>query len=65
MQKKEQLPRLTFSVKETAEILGVSTYLVYEMIKRGEIKCLSFGSRKMISKITLESIVGAPIEIPE
>lgn len=49
-----KLPRLAFSMRETAEILGVSYITVHRLIQRGLLRC-SFACRhKMISKIEIE-----------
>jgi excisionase family DNA binding protein len=49
-----KLPRLAFTVKETAEMLAVSHLTIYRLIKRGLLK-RSLASRKIIiSKIEIE-----------
>jgi excisionase family DNA binding protein len=49
-----KLPRLAFTMRETAEILGVSYITVHRLIQRGLLKS-SFACRhKMISKIEIE-----------
>jgi excisionase family DNA binding protein len=49
-----KLPRLAFTVKETAEMLVVSHLTIYRLIKRGLLK-RSLASRKIIiSKIEIE-----------
>ena len=51
-------PRLTFTVAETAEILGISKTSAYECVQRGEIPSLIFGRRIVIARRDLESLVG-------
>jgi excisionase family DNA binding protein len=63
MQKLERPTRLTFTVSETAEILGVSRSTLYLMLKRGEISSLRFGSRQVITRAYLEELLGEKIEL--
>jgi excisionase family DNA binding protein len=48
------LPRLAFSVNETAAMLGISYMTVYRLLNRGLLKCSSALRRKMISKKEIE-----------
>lgn len=57
------MSRLTFSVVETAEILGVSKGLVYSKVKSGEIKALKLGRKVVITKATIEELLGHRIEV--
>lgn len=50
-QKKE---RLTLTVDEVAEILGISKGLAFEGVGRGEIPAIRVGKRWLIPKIALE-----------
>ncbi|MEO7443050.1 MAG: excisionase family DNA-binding protein [Acidimicrobiales bacterium] len=49
--------RLTLSVAEAAEALGVSDDLVYELTERGELPCLRVGRRKLIPRRAVEMLV--------
>ena len=49
-----KLPRLAFSMRETAEILGVSYITVHRLIQRGLLKSSLACRHKMISKIEIE-----------
>jgi len=40
--------RLTYSVEEVAEVLGISRAFVYECVNRGEIPHLRIGRRILI-----------------
>ena len=51
-------PRLTFTVAEAAEILGISKTSAYECVQRGEIPSLTFGRRIVIARRDLENLVG-------
>ncbi|MCU0268053.1 MAG: helix-turn-helix domain-containing protein [Acidimicrobiales bacterium] len=48
--------RLTYTVDEAAELLGISRSTAYECIRRGEI--LRLGARVLIARATLEQLIG-------
>ncbi len=50
--------RSTYTVSETAEILGIARSTAYECVRRGELPALWFGRRIVITRQTLEAIVG-------
>ena len=41
-------PRLTYTVQETARLLGVSSDLVYHLCERGELAFIRTGRRKLV-----------------
>jgi len=45
------------TVKETAEVLRVSKAVVYEMIKKEQLKALKFGREYRLSKIYLTKVI--------
>ena len=49
--------RLTYSVDEAAEALGISRASAYEAIQRGEIPHIKIGKRILIPKIMLENLL--------
>ena len=49
--------RLTFSVEETAAILGISRGLAYQMIHEGGIPAVRFGRRLLVPKRALENLL--------
>ncbi|MHB8289936.1 MAG: helix-turn-helix domain-containing protein [Acidimicrobiales bacterium] len=49
--------RLTFTVEEAAESLGISRAFAYEAIARGEIPCIRIGRRVLIPKIALDKLL--------
>src|SRR6267142_1306399 len=51
---KGKLPRLAYTMKETAEILGVSYITVHRFIQRGLLKCSVASRHKIISKMEIE-----------
>lgn len=50
--------RPTFSVKETARLLGVSRDVVYDCAQSGEILTLRLGRRLLIPRIALVRMLG-------
>jgi excisionase family DNA binding protein len=50
--------RLTLTVEETAELLGISRTCAYECIHRGEIPAHRFGRRIVIVHRELERLLG-------
>ena len=49
--------KLTFSVDETAKILGVGRNSAYEAIARGEIPVVKVGKRLLVPKAALERLL--------
>jgi excisionase family DNA binding protein len=49
--------RLTYSVEEAAELLGVSRAFAYELVKRGIIPSLTFGRRVLIPRSGLHKLI--------
>jgi len=55
--------RLTYSVKEAAELLGLSKNSTYQACLTGEIPCLRIGKRVLIPKAKLEQLLHSNEEI--
>jgi len=49
--------RLTMSVEEAAEVLGISRAFAYEAIHRGEIPHVKIGRRILVPKAALERLI--------
>ncbi len=49
--------RLTFTVKETARLLGIGRQLAYDRVKTGEIPVLKIGRRLLVPRIALEKML--------
>ena len=49
--------KLTFTVEETAKILGVGRNSAYEAIARGEIPVVKVGKRLLVPKAALEKLL--------
>ena len=54
--------RLTYSVREAAELLGLSRNSVYQGCLKGEIPCLKVGSRILIPKAKLEGFLNGEVK---
>jgi excisionase family DNA binding protein len=55
------MERLTFSVAEAAELLGVSRGLLYAQIRSGEIRAIKLGRKVVITKAAVEELLGHAI----
>ena len=49
--------RLTYTVPEVAELLGISRSSAYEYVRRGEIPALVLGRRVLIAKATIDALL--------
>ncbi len=56
--------RLTFSVKETAQMLGVSHAAVYQAVECGAIEHIRFGGRILIPAGALQRMVDGVKDVP-
>ena len=50
--------KLTYTVPEAAELLGISRTTAYECVRRGEIPSLTLGRRVLITRAQLEQLLG-------
>lgn len=48
------MEKIVYSIKEVAELLGISRSLAYEMIKTKKLPVLTLGRRKVVPKTQLE-----------
>lgn len=51
------IPRLTFSLDESAIALGLSRRLLYSLIDRRELKTVKIGRRRLVPAAELERLV--------
>jgi excisionase family DNA binding protein len=56
------LPRLAYSMRESAEILGVSYITVHKWIKRGLLKCSSASRHKLIPLSEIQRFLNDTLE---
>ena len=52
--------RLSLTVMEAAEVLGISRTLAYELVARGELPSLRMGRRIVVPRRALESLLEPP-----
>jgi excisionase family DNA binding protein len=56
-------PKLVVSIGEAAVLLGVSRSYAYELVRRGDLRVVSFGRRRVVPKLALLELLGyAPNE---
>ena len=58
------MERLTVTVTEAAEILGVSRTSAYELVRAGTLPSVRLGRRILIRRTTLEELVGSALPEP-
>ncbi len=51
------MERLTYTVPEVAELLGVSKGLVYKMCDDGRLPTIDAGRRRVVPKVALERVL--------
>jgi excisionase family DNA binding protein len=51
--------RLAYSVDEAAQILGLSRDLLYDQMRRGKLRYLKVGRRRLITRQHLEAFLAA------
>ena len=56
------LPKLAYSMRETAEILGVSYFTVHRLLKRGLLRSSSALRHKVIPHVEIERFLKATLE---
>lgn len=52
--------RRTYTVTEAAQILGISRSSAYLAVRRGEIASVRIGGRVVVSRATIDELLGAP-----
>ena len=53
--------RITLTVTEAANLLGISRNLCYEAVSKGEIPSLRLGNRLLVPRVALEQLMTAAI----
>ena len=56
------LPRLAYTMQETADILGVSCITVHRLLKRGLLKCSTAVRHKLIPASEIERFLKDTLE---
>jgi excisionase family DNA binding protein len=49
--------RLTYTIPEVAELLGISRSTAYACVRRGEIPALVLGTRRVVPRAGLEALL--------
>ena len=55
-----QEERVTFTVEETAKLLGIGRQLAYDRAKTGEIPVIKIGRRLLVPRAALEKLFADP-----
>jgi len=55
-----QEERVTFTVEETAKLLGIGRQLAYDRVNTGEIPVIKIGRRLLVPRSALEKLLAAP-----
>lgn len=55
--------RLTLTVEEAAEILGLSRAFAYEAVRRGEIPSIRIGRRILVPRAALQRLLDVPDDV--
>jgi excisionase family DNA binding protein len=53
-------PRLTISVEEAGQLLGISRGLAYELVSRGDIPSIRLGRRIVVPRRALDQLLDIP-----
>ena len=56
---KENVPRLTLTVEEARQMLGLSRGAMYQAVKSGQVPAIKIGRRLLIPKAAFEKMLSA------
>ncbi|MFN3215299.1 MAG: helix-turn-helix domain-containing protein [Acidimicrobiales bacterium] len=56
--------RLTYTVSEAAELLGIGRSTAYELVARGELATVRLGARAMVTRPALAALLGMDPPLP-
>jgi len=59
MAKEENHERVTFTVEETAKLLGIGRQLAYDRVRTGQIPAIRLGRRLVVPRRALERLLEA------
>jgi excisionase family DNA binding protein len=57
------MEKLTITVEQAGELLGISRALAYEMARTGKLPVLRFGRRLVVPKKAMEDMLGHSEEV--
>ncbi len=58
------LQRLTYTVQEAGDLLGISRGSTYSLVRTGQIPALRMGRRLLVSRVALEDLLGHALSPP-
>lgn len=58
------MTRLTYTVEEAAEVLGISRAAAYRCVKRGELRSVQLGRRIVVPVSAVDDLVHSPALVP-
>jgi len=50
--------KLTYTVKETARLLGIGRNTMWKAVWRGQLPTIRIGKRRLVPKVALEKMLG-------
>ncbi|MFP5327166.1 MAG: helix-turn-helix domain-containing protein [Acidimicrobiia bacterium] len=56
--------RVTLTVEEAAQVLGISRAFAYTLAKRGQLPNIRLGRRLVVPKAALEKLLMTSVELP-
>jgi excisionase family DNA binding protein len=54
--------KLTVTVEEAAEVIGISRAQAYRCVRRGELRAVQLGRRLVVPLVALEDLLGMPVD---
>lgn len=54
--------KLTLTVEEAAEVIGISRAQAYRCVRRGELRAVQLGRRLVVPLVALEDLLGMPVD---
>lgn len=54
--------KLTLTVEEAAEVIGISRAQAYRCVKRGELRAVQLGRRLVVPLVAVQDLLGMPVE---
>lgn len=52
-----QAERLTYSIAEAADVLGIGLTLAKELVRTGDLRSIKIGRRRLVARVDLELFV--------
>jgi excisionase family DNA binding protein len=58
------MEKLTLTVEQAGELLGISRALAYEMARTGKLPTLRFGKRIVVPRKAIETMLESSVPVP-